>query len=229
MDNYSGNKEYNIYRDIRNRTNGEIYLGVVGPVRTGKSTFIKRFMELMVLPFMEGEAEKERAMDELPQAAAGKTIMTTEPKFIPQQAAEIRLSDFKTEEEPLKLRVRLIDCVGFLADGAVGHMEGNGSRMVKTPWSDQEIPFAEAASIGTEKVIRDHATIGIVVTTDGTIGELAAGKLHKCRRENRSGTEKYRKAICDPVKFGKTLCAGDDKTGVGDGGKLSDNGCAGQL
>lgn len=173
MDNYSGNKEYNIYRDIRNRTNGEIYLGIVGPVHTGKSTFIKRFMELMVLPFMEGEAEKERAMDELPQAAAGKTIMTTEPKFIPQQAAEIRLSDFKTEEEPLKLRVRLIDCVGFLADGAVGHMEGNGSRMVKTPWSDQEIPFAEAASIGTEKVIRDHATIGIVVTTDGTIGELA--------------------------------------------------------
>ena len=172
MDNYSGNKEYNIYRDIRNRTNGEIYLGVVGPVRTGKSTFIKRFMELMVLPFMEGEAEKERAMDELPQAAAGKTIMTTEPKFIPQQAAEIRLSAFKMEEEPLKLRVRLVDCVGFLADGAVGHMEGNGSRMVKTPWSDQEIPFAEAASIGTEKVIRDHATIGIVVTTDGTIGEL---------------------------------------------------------
>ena len=172
MDNYSGNKEYNIYRDIRNRTNGEIYLGVVGPVRTGKSTFIKRFMELMVLPFMDGEAEKERAMDELPQAAAGKTIMTTEPKFIPQQAAEIRLSAFKMEEEPLKLRVRLVDCVGFLADGAVGHMEGNGSRMVKTPWSDQEIPFAEAASIGTEKVIRDHATIGIVVTTDGTIGEL---------------------------------------------------------
>ena len=111
-------------------------------------------------------------MDELPQAAAGKTIMTTEPKFIPQQAAEIRLSAFKMEEEPLKLRVRLVDCVGFLADGAVGHMEGNGSRMVKTPWSDQEIPFAEAASIGTEKVIRDHATIGIVVTTDGTIGEL---------------------------------------------------------
>lgn len=172
MDNYSGNKEYNIYRDIKNRTNGEIYLGIVGPVRTGKSTFIKRFMELMVLPFMEEEAQKVRAMDELPQAAAGKTIMTTEPKFIPQQAAEISLSDLKTGEEPLRLQVRLIDCVGFLADGAVGYMEGNGSRMVKTPWSDQEIPFAEAASIGTEKVIKDHATIGIVVTTDGTIGEL---------------------------------------------------------
>ena len=167
------NRSTSMYQDMASRTGSSIYIGVVGPVRTGKSTFIKRFMELMVLPFMEGEAEKERAMDELPQAAAGKTIMTTEPKFIPQQAAEIRLSAFKMEEEPLKLRVRLIDCVGFLADGAVGHMEGNGSRMVKTPWSDQEIPFAEAASIGTEKVIRDHATIGIVVTTDGTIGELA--------------------------------------------------------
>ena len=173
MDNYSGNKEYNIYRDIRNRTNGEIYLGVVGPVRTGKSTFIKRFMELMVLPFMDGEAEKERAMDELPQAAAGKTIMTTEPKFIPQQAAEIRLSAFKMEEEPLKLRVRLVDCVGFLADGAVGHMEGNGSRMVKTPWSDQEIPICGGRHQSEQrKSSETMRRIGIVVTTDGTIGEL---------------------------------------------------------
>lgn len=171
MENFAANKEYNIYRDITNRTNGEIYLGVVGPVRTGKSTFIRRFMETMVLPYMQENSEKERAVDELPQAAAGKTIMTTEPKFVPQRAAEISLDDGKNAE-PLTLKVRLIDCVGFLADGAMGHMEGNETRMVKTPWSNREIPFADAASIGTEKVIKDHATIGIVVTTDGTIGEL---------------------------------------------------------
>ena len=128
-------------------------------------------MELLVLPLMEDENEKERALDESPQAAAGKTIMTTEPKFIPQQAAEIKLTSKGTEEE-LSVKVRLIDCVGFMAEGAVGHMEGNEKRMVKTPWFDYEIPFAEAAGIGTEKVIRDHATIGVVVTTDGTIGEL---------------------------------------------------------
>ncbi len=172
MDSVNEIKEFNLYRDINSRTGGEIYLGIVGPVRTGKSTFIKRFMELMVLPYMEDVPAKERAMDELPQAAAGKTIMTTEPKFIPQQAAEIMLPDRGNEGEHLAVKVRLIDCVGFMADGAVGHMEGNEKRMVKTPWFDYEIPFVEAASIGTEKVIRDHATIGIVVTTDGTIGEL---------------------------------------------------------
>lgn len=165
-------REYDLYSDIRDRCDGEIYIGVVGPVRTGKSTFIKRFMELMVLPYMEDVNAKERAMDEMPQSAAGKTIMTTEPKFIPQQAAEISLADGMKGNDDLSVKVRLIDCVGFLADGAVGHMEGNEKRMVKTPWFDYEIPFADAATIGTEKVIRDHATIGVVITSDGTFGEL---------------------------------------------------------
>lgn len=162
----SNKKEFDLYKDIQNRTNGEVYLGIVGPVRTGKSTFIKRFMDLMVLPYMEDVHSKERTIDELPQSAQGKTIMTTEPKFIPKDAAEITLSD------DTKVKLRLIDCVGFMVEGASGHMEGNASRMVKTPWFDYEIPFVEAASIGTEKVIKDHATIGIVVTTDGSIGEL---------------------------------------------------------
>ena len=162
----STKKEFDLYKDIQNRTGGEIYLGIVGPVRTGKSTFIKRFMDLMVLPFMEDVHSRERTIDELPQSAQGKTIMTTEPKFIPKDAAEIRL------EDDTKVKVRLIDCVGFMVDGAAGHMEGNEKRMVKTPWFDYEIPFVEAASVGTEKVIRDHATIGIVVTTDGSIGDI---------------------------------------------------------
>lgn len=166
------NKEYDLYKNIKERCGGEIYIGVVGPVRTGKSTFIKRFMEWMVLPYLSDGAAKERAIDELPQAAAGKTIMTTEPKFIPQQAAEIRLPVREGTENGGMVKVRLIDCVGFLADGAVGHMEGNEKRMVKTPWFDYEIPFSEAAAIGTEKVIKDHATIGVVVTTDGSIGDL---------------------------------------------------------
>ena len=159
-------KEFDLYKDLQNRTGGEFYLGIVGPVRTGKSTFIKRFMDLMVLPYMEDVHSKERTIDELPQSAQGKTIMTTEPKFVPKDAAEITL------EDDTKVKVRLIDCVGFMVDGASGHMEDGEKRMVKTPWFDYEIPFAEAAAIGTEKVIRDHATVGIVVTTDGSIGEL---------------------------------------------------------
>ncbi len=160
------NKEYNIYKDIQVRTGGEIYLGVVGPVRTGKSTFIKRFMDLMVLPLMEEGAEKVRVLDELPQSAGGKTITTTEPKFIPKAAAQIKLSG------ELKVKVRLVDCVGYMVDGATGHLEANAERMVKTPWFDHEIPFTQAAEIGTKKVITDHSTIGIVVTTDGSFGEL---------------------------------------------------------
>ncbi|WP_367565644.1 stage IV sporulation protein A [Lacrimispora sp.] len=157
---------YNVYNDIKARTNGEIYIGVVGPVRTGKSTFIKRFIELMVLPVMEDEHQKTQTRDELPQSAAGKTVMTTEPKFIPKEAASLHLG------EGIEAKVRLIDCVGFMVDGAAGHIENDEERLVKTPWFDYDIPFTKAAEIGTRKVINDHSTIGVVITTDGSIGEL---------------------------------------------------------
>lgn len=159
-------EQYSVYKDIKARTGGEIYIGVVGPVRTGKSTFIKRFMELIVLPKMEDEHGRNQTRDELPQSAAGKMIMTTEPKFIPKEAAQIDLDD------GISAKVRLIDCVGFMVDGASGHIENESERLVKTPWYDYEIPFTKAAEIGTRKVINDHSTIGIVVTTDGSIGEL---------------------------------------------------------
>ena len=158
--------EYNLYKDIRDRTGGEIYIGVVGAVRTGKSTFIKRFMELMVLPNLQDEHERERLTDELPQAATGKVVMTTEPKFIPKEAAQIRVGD------DLDIKVRMIDCVGYMIDGASGHMEDGKERMVKTPWFEEEIPFTQAAELGTQKVIRDHSTIGIVMTTDGSITDI---------------------------------------------------------
>ena len=158
--------QFDVYNDIQARTGGEIYIGVVGPVRTGKSTFIKRFMDLLVIPGIEDVHSKERAIDELPQAAAGRTIMTTEPKFIPKEAAEIAFND------ETKVKIRLIDCVGYMVDGAAGHIENQQERMVKTPWYDYEIPFTQAAEIGTKKVINDHSTIGIVVTTDGSFGEL---------------------------------------------------------
>lgn len=157
---------YNIYRDIATRTEGDIYIGVVGPVRTGKSTFIKKFMDLMVLPAIQSAPGRERARDELPQSAGGRTVMTTEPKFIPNEAVEITLSQNAT------MNVRMIDCVGYMVNGALGGTEEGQPRMVRTPWSATEIPFDRAAEIGTEKVIRDHSTIGIVVTTDGTITEI---------------------------------------------------------
>lgn len=165
MDNFA------VYRDIAARTGGELYIGIVGPVRTGKSTFIKRFMDFMVLPYMEEGAAKERAVDELPLSAPGSIVTTTEPKFIPKDAAAIKVSD------ALTVKVRLIDCVGYMAKGAGTGMPGGQSggqteRMVKTPWLDYEIPFSKAAEIGTHKVIHDHAGIGIVVTTDGSFGEL---------------------------------------------------------
>ena len=157
---------FDLYQDIRSRCGGEIYIGVVGPVRTGKSTFIRRFMEQMVIPNMTNPNERSRAVDELPQGAQGRMIMTTEPKFVPKDQVEVELG------EKTKAKIRLVDCVGFLIPGAGGHMENGQQRMVKTPWSEEEIPFEEAARIGTEKVIRDHATVGIIVTCDGTFGEI---------------------------------------------------------
>ncbi len=154
-----------IIKNIAERTGGDIYLGVVGAVRTGKSTFIKKVVETLIVPNIEDTYEKKRALDEIPQSAQGKMIMTTEPKFVPNQAAKIKLDDFTCN-------IRLIDCVGYVIDQAKGIEDENGPRMVKTPWYDEEIPFIEAAEIGTEKVIKDHSTIGIVVTTDGSIGEF---------------------------------------------------------
>ncbi len=165
MDNFNTGT-YDMYKDISARTNGEIYIGILGAVRTGKSSFIKRFMELMVLPFMEDENSRARAVDEMPQAAQGKTIMTTEPKFIPKDAAKIRLGD------DTEVKIRLIDCVGYMVEGATGHLENGVERMVKTPWFDEEIPFTQAAEVGTRKVIHDHATIGIVVTADGSFTDI---------------------------------------------------------
>ena len=155
-----------VYEDIKARTDGDIYVGVVGPVRTGKSTFIKNFMDLLVIPNIENSYKRERARDELPQSAAGRTIMTTEPKFVPNEAIEITIGD------NLELKTRLVDCVGYLVNNALGYMEEDVPRMVKTPWSDEEIPFEEAAEIGTRKVIQEHSTIGILVTTDGSITEI---------------------------------------------------------
>ena len=167
----------NIYRDIAERTGGNIYIGVVGPVRTGKSTFIKRFMENLVLPNIENNFDRERARDEMPQSAAGKTVMTAEPKFIPDEAVEVVISD------NARLSVRMVDCVGYIVPEAMGHIENGGPRMVSTPWREEPMPFTEAAEYGTRKVITDHSTIGVVVTTDGTIGEI--GRQNYVEAEKR--------------------------------------------
>ena len=158
--------ESNIYDTIAQRTQGDIYVGVVGPVRTGKSTFIKRFMDTLVIPNIESSYRRDRAVDELPQSAAGRTIMTTEPKFIPEQAVTITVDGTAT------MNVRLIDCVGYIVPSSLGYIEDNAPRMVKTPWFEEEIPFNMAAEIGTQKVITEHSTIGLVVTTDGSITEI---------------------------------------------------------
>ncbi|CAG7641279.1 stage IV sporulation protein A [Paenibacillus allorhizosphaerae] len=159
-------EKVDIFKDIAERTGGDIYLGVVGAVRTGKSTFIKRFMESIVLPNIQNEADRIRATDELPQSAAGRTIMTTEPKFVPNNAVQLHVA------EGLNVNVRLVDCVGYVVEGAKGYEDENGPRMINTPWFEEAIPFQEAAEIGTRKVIQEHATLGVVITTDGSIAEI---------------------------------------------------------
>ncbi len=178
---------YDLYRDIQQRTGGEIYIGVLGPVRTGKSTFIKRFMEELVLPYMEDEHARNRAQDELPQSAGGKTITTTEPKFIPNEAANVVLSG------DVPVSVRLIDCVGYMVEGAAGHMEEDVERMVKTPWFEYEIPFTQAAEIGTDKVMNDHSTIGLVITTDGSFGEIPRGNYLEAEERTITALKKLHK------------------------------------
>ena len=170
-----------IYQDIAKRTDGDIYVGVVGPVRTGKSTFIKRFMEELVLPNIDNTYKRERAIDELPQSASGKTIMTTEPKFIPNEAVNITVGD------NVKMKIRLVDCVGYLVNNAIGYLEDDMPRMVKTPWSEEEMPFEKAAEIGTKKVIEEHSTIGILVTTDGSITDI--GRNDYIKAEERVAEE----------------------------------------
>ena len=155
-----------IYNSIAERTGGNIYIGVVGPVRSGKSTFIKRFMENLVLPNIKDVGARDRAKDEMPQSASGRTVMTTEPKFIPDEAVTVTL------EDNASFNVRLVDCVGYLVDGALGHVENGEPRMVMTPWSEERMPFEKAAAIGTKKVIDEHSTIGLIITTDGSISDI---------------------------------------------------------
>ena len=162
--------KFNLLEDIAKRTGGDVYVGVVGPVRTGKSTFIKRFMESFVIDNIADPNARERTIDELPQSADGKTIMTTQPRFVPNEAVKV------TFNNDLSVSMRMIDCVGYVIDGAVGHKSDGKDRMVRTPWSNDEMPFEKAAELGTEKVIKEHSTIGVLLTTDGSIGELEREK-----------------------------------------------------
>lgn len=177
----------NLYKDIETRTGGEIYIGVIGPVRSGKSTFIKKFMDTIIIPNMEDEELKERTVDELPQSASGKTIMTTEPKFIPEQAVRVNMDNSAV------FSARMIDCVGFIMPSAIGYIEGNEPRMVRTPWFDEPIPFNMAAELGTKKVITEHSTIGILITSDGSITDIG-------REEYEEAEERVVKEIEDTGK-----------------------------
>lgn len=192
----------NIYKDIAKRTDGDIYIGIVGPVRTGKSTFIKRFMEKLVIPNIESDFRRERAVDELPQSAAGKTIMTTEPKFIPEDAVEISVG------ENARFNVRLIDCVGYIVPSAIGYIENEAPRMVMTPWFTEEVPFNMAAEVGTRKVITEHSTIGLVVTTDGSISDIPRNEYEESEQRVISELKAINKPFvillnCTDPKSGK--------------------------
>lgn len=195
-----------LYQDIAKRTQGDIYLGVVGPVRTGKSTFIKRFAELLLLPNIENEFVRSRVIDELPQSGAGRTVMTTQPRFVPSEAVEITL------DENVTCSVRLVDCVGYMVSDAVGATENGEMRMVTTPWFDHDIPFSEAAAIGTRKVIAEHATIGILITTDGTITEIPRESLSRggSRSDPRgAGDRKALSCACEFFGSGRRGGGGD--------------------
>ena len=182
-------ENYNVYEDIASRTDGDIYVGVVGPVRTGKSTFIKRFMEKMVVPYSSGAARAVMT-DELPQSASGKTVMTTEPKFVPAKAAKITVS------ENTEANVRLVDCVGFAVDGAIGFEEDGQPRLIKTPWSNDPLPFEQAAAIGTEKVIKEHSTIGVLVTTDGSVTDIPRENYIQAEERSVAALKEIDKQTC---------------------------------
>ena len=189
-------EKFDLYKDIQTRTGGDIYVGIVGPVRTGKSTFVRKFVEHMVLPELKDQ-EYDRAKDEMPASASGKTVTTVEPKFVPRTAVKVELGD------GTDMRIRLVDCVGFLVPGAEGAEENGVPRMVKTPWQDQPLPFREAAKIGTQKVITDHATIGIVVTTDGSFGELPRSSFMEAEKEAITQLQKIGKPFLVIVNSSK--------------------------
>jgi len=180
-------EERNVYQDMAQRTNGDIYIGVVGPVRTGKSTFIKKFMDTLVIPNISDPDTKSRTVDELPQSSAGKTIMTTEPKFIPENAVEVKIGD------SAKFNARMVDCVGYIVPSALGYIENDNPRMVMTPWFEEEVPFGMAAEIGTKKVITDHSTIGILVTTDGTISDIDRSEYEEAEEKTVNELKKINK------------------------------------
>ena len=197
-----------IYSDIAVRTFGDIYIGVVGPVRTGKSTFIKRFMETLVIPNIENIYMRERARDELPQSGSGKTIMTAEPKFVPEDAVDVTL------EGGASFKVRLIDCVGYMVDGAVGGFEDDAPRMVTTPWFEEQVPMTVAAETGTRKVIAEHSTIGVVVTTDGTVTDIESGDYIEPTDRVIGELKELGKpfiVVVNSTKPGSCACSGDGK------------------